>query len=306
MGEKKKHGENMSIEIKTKEELLEALYEEANKPVDELDADEISRITELLEQMDEDKHTDTSDYEEFLQRFNDRNDTDLTSSSWKKNQTQKGKVIPITKRLKGSIVAAASLVLAVIISSSALSIASSEDTAASWVTGEGLNILFHVGNTKYDSFLEKKTEVEYVQGNPNVIKMQVAEYNTTDLADINKYHILMPNYYPDRYVFKYANVTDLDSIMLHINLSYKANKDDYLSYFAMLHNTDEEAVVGLSKGSLTEYIDTIRINDFDAYIYQEKEKLEARFCYDGVIYQVGGFVSYDELCDILEDLSYSE
>ncbi len=307
MGEKKKHGEKMSIDINTKEELLAALHKEESKPADELDTDEISRITKLLEQMDEDKHLDISDYDEFLQRFNDRNNTNLTSSTKKRKYAQGSKVIYMTIRRKGGLVAAAMLLIVLVISNTSLSTASIHNTKTSWVTGEGLDVVFHVGNTKYESFVEKDEDVKYVPGYSNIIEMQIADYTTTDINDIDKYNILIPTYYPDRYEFRDINVTDYESFKLNIDFSFNANKDDYLSYDAWLYNSENgESSFGLSKDSITEYIGTIRINDFNAYIYQEKEKLEARFCYDGIIYHVIGVVSYDELCDILEGLSYPE
>lgn len=310
MKDKKKHGGNMSIEIKTKEELLEALYMEAGKPVDELDADEIDRLTRLLEQYDEDKHTDTSDYEEFLQRFNDRNNTDLTSSAGKKKQQRGIKLLQITGKRQGNFVAAAAILIALVLSSQALSVASTDGTASNWVTGEDGSEIFHIENSKYESWVDQKTrdeyKVEYVNGNPNVIKMNVEQYDTTDITEVNKFNILIPTCLPDRYEFKNANIADFDSRMGHVSLYYKASKDEYLSYIAILHDSDEEISVSMSKSPITVYADTIRVNDFTAYIYEENEKVEARFCYEGVIYKVSGTISHEELLDVLEGMAYPE
>lgn len=310
MEEKKNHGGNMSIDIKTKEELLEALHKEAGKPIDELDADEIDRLVGLLEQYDEDKHTDTSDYEEFLQRFNAKNNTNLTSSTGKKKHDRVIQKLHITKKRKSNFVAAAAVLIVVVVSSQALVTASTDKAGSNWVTMKDGWVRFYIENSKYESWVEKETNEEetkeYVQGNPNVIKMKSEQYDTTDINEVKKFNIMIPSQLPEGYDIYNINIIDLDQYMGTINISYKMNKDNWISYTAELKNSENAYEWALKPEDGCVYVDSVEFRNFTAYVFQKERRIEAYFCYDGVIYRAIGETSLEEMYDILESVAYPE
>ncbi len=290
-------------------ELTEALMDEADKNVDEMDQDKIDKLVELIAQYDEDEHIDTSDYEEFLERFNAKNNTHFTSN---RRNSHLHKVIhksQFSKRCKNGF-AVATIVLSIFVSAQALVIASTNNTVSSWVTKEEGNIIFHIENSKYKSWVKKlmnqDTAVKYIKGFPNIIKMNVEWYETTDINEVEKFDILIPEYVPEGYEFKTADIVDYDLHKGQVSLSYEAGKEEKLTYTAIMYDSDTEVTAGVSTAADMVYVETVRVNNFTAYIYQGSETAEAQFCYQGVIYIVSGTINQEQLIDVLNGLAYPE
>lgn len=305
MKEKKKHGENMSIEIKTKEELLEALQREVSKPANELDAVEVDRLTRLLEQCDEDKHTYTSDYEEFLQRFNARNNTSLTSSAGRKKQVrQMIQKLQISRKRKNGFVVAASILLIVIVYSNMFVMATTNITSSSWITHERDGLVFHIVNCKCEDW-KKKAEKEIITESDveksTLVKME-PEY--CGINDINKLNIMTPDYLPGEYKIQNIGITDLGTYVGMVNISYKLNKDNWISYKIHMNDVESEFEWSINAKEGSTYVDTVEFENFTSYIFRRGNRVEAYFCCDGLVYSVVGSISLEDMYDVLGSVAY--
>lgn len=308
MKERKKYGDNMSTDIKTKEELLEALQREAGKPADELDADKIDRLTRLLEQYDEDKHTNVSNYEEFLQRFNEKNNTSLTSREDRRKQSGGIKTFKIAERRRCSIAAAAMLLIVLVVSAQTLSTAMIDKSGSNWITMENGWIRFHIENSKYDSWVEIDEEgtMGYISGNPNAIKMQAEQYSTKDINEVKKLGIMIPYQLPEGYDINSIDIVDLDSKKGTISINYKKSKNNQILFTAFMENSEDGYEWSFKHDDSSAYIGCEDYKNFTAYLFQEEGRVEAYFCCKGVVYSVRGETSLEEMHEVLESVAYPE
>jgi len=289
---------NKSEDSVSKEKLLEQLEVEADKSEDEIDVELINKLTELLDTK-EARGNSVDDYEEFLQRFNERNGTSLKN----RKKTQKASIL---KRY--SINYAESFRIAACVAASvfimfihmALGIAGVDPDNS--FGAKAYERIMKVVNEYIDFDKLLFTTRHEDEGKFETIDNY---YVSFDVENLNDFNIMKPTFIPDQYELdRVIGFTRSDSLE-SIEIAYKDSDNSYFIYDVSMYDyNDRENAISLSSSEYL-YIKTIEVQGICVFIYNGIDN-QALFFADNNFYTVNSDMNIDAFCDVLKSFSFNE
>lgn len=304
-------------ENKFREYIQKELNEEADKPADEINTERIEMLVKLLDTYDDNKEkNNSSDYDEFLERFNYKNGLNLQSSNSRKKNRVKLCNKYFTFRLSYRVIAVALiLILGVTVSNEAVK-ASTDKSILSWLSEAKDSVVFELKNTNYEGWIsddkesEKETGMDYYLDNYmiNPDDFEDMEVTTTELEfdEIDWCKTLKLNYVPDGFEAETVQMVEFGENAGALDILYRSpNEKGYISLF--VQQLDIEEAQNFKQTCIgTKYDRSVDYNDFVAYIFTGEENNQAFFAVDGKMYSINTTLDEDTLCDMIEKMAYEK
>jgi len=286
---------NKSEDSVSKEKLLEQLEVEADKSEDEIDVELINKLTELLDTK-EARGNSVDDYEEFLQRFNERNGTSLKN----RKKTQKASIL---KRY--SINYAESFRIAACVAASvfimfihmALGIAGVDPDNS--FGAKAYERIMKVVNEYIDFDKLLFTTRHEDEGKFEIVDNYSVTLNEEDLKKLN---IMQPAYFPEGFKFDDAVMFAGRDMMDSLEVLYSNSSSSFLTY--NIRTTDYNIDNMVTLNSSYTYVMTIYSKGVPIYIYCGIDN-QAIFFADDMLYTVFSDMKMDEFCEVLKSFSFN-
>ena len=293
-------------------QLQEALNEEAEKPLEEMNIERMEILVKLLNTYDKDNHC-TSDYEMFLEKFNSEKGVELQSSNSRKKKHIRRNNKYFTFNISYRFVSVAVIIILVMTASNIVVKASTDKSILSWLSEAKNSVKFELKNTVYEGWTKHEEEsptadLEYYGMDycvdPDAFEPMEVNALDLDFDDIDWSKTMKLNYVPEGFEINDIYAVEFGDHDGFLSIDYRNPVEGGDIYFSV----EQYSVDGKQEFSQTgldsEYSHTIEYDYFLAYIFTGEERNQAFFAVDGKMYMINTTLDVDILCEILENAAY--
>lgn len=288
--------------------LQNALNKAADKPLNKAGLKRIELLVKLLNTYNK-KKPDLSDYDLFLARFNSKYKLNLHRSP-KKSCFIRSCGRFIFKTCCRLAAAAAIIVLVLSVSDTAVK-ASAGESILKWLSATDSSVFFSFNDIDYNNYTISEEAQKYgltyygrdYVNNTDVFEIIDNETSKLYYSDIDWSDTMKLNYIPEGFGTDDLCVACYNNNLNQLNIYYNEPNNKYINVSIEQLNHDKDFIV-INKPFDTIYNNTIKFNNFIAYIFIGQGKNEAFFCADGKAYDICTNLDIDTLYEILNNINY--